>query len=91
MLVFDRLGHLRRQVLDQRAATRDVERLHPEADAKYGYLAPFGHFEKDQVGLVSLRRHRPELLMRLLAVIDWIEVAVAARQHQAVEPLAERR
>src|SRR5215510_13237555 len=51
LLVFDGLGQLGRQVLDQRSAARDVEGLHTEANAQHRRRATLGHFEQYQIGL----------------------------------------
>src|ERR1043166_656218 len=63
LLVFDRLRHLRLDVLNQRATTRDVQNLHTEADRKHRNLFSFrGVYQqnavqsiRDRVDVIRLR------------------------------------
>src|SRR4051794_18280187 len=85
LLVFDRTGHLRVDVLDQGSAARDVQHLHPETDCEYWNTLSFGGGNDQQIGFVFDRLDSAELWVRLPAIAQRIYIGVAAGKQDAVE------
>ena len=88
--VRDRLGHLGRDVLEQRAAERDVDQLAAAADADHRLAR--GDERVEQLDLVAVAHAvaGPLGRERLFAVGLGRDIG-AALQHQAVEQFAHRR
>src|SRR5262245_52058110 len=86
LLVLERSGHLRRDVLDERSAGSDVEDLNPPADCQ-DWQAAFPRFQNERnLEIVALRGDNLHRRMFFLAVPRWRDI-VAARQQQTVHSL----
>src|ERR1041385_1304734 len=85
LLVFDRAGHLRVNVLDERSTARNVQHLHAKTDREYWYVFAFGGGDDQQIRFVFDGLHRAELRMGLLAVAQRIDVRVTAGKQDAIE------
>ena len=85
--VMQRLGHLLGDVLVQRAAADDVQRLHAAADGHDRQPHVDGQLRQAAVELFTANGHRPRMRVRRHAHLHRVEILRAARKHQAVAEL----
>ncbi len=84
LLVPEQVG----QVLEQRAAERDIEYLHSAADAEHRQIALDRAADQRDLGLVSLRNDALGRRVGLGAVHSRIDI-VAAGEDQPVDPVKD--
>src|SRR5205807_8644382 len=61
LLVFDRFGQFGTNVLDECAAARDVQNLHPETDRQEWSAPPLNLFKDERIRLVFQRMYAADL------------------------------
>src|SRR5207248_2106683 len=76
LLVLDRIWMLTTDVLNQRPATRDVQRLNAKTDCKDRHSSVFGFGERQQIGFVFFRMNVAEFRMRFASVTKRIHVRI---------------
>src|SRR6185369_14066386 len=85
LFVFDRVWHLRVDVLDEGSTARHIQHLHPETDREDRNSSSFGGGDDQQIGFIFNSLDRAELWVWLLAVAQRIDVGVASGKQYAVE------
>src|SRR5437762_12443838 len=74
LLVFDRIGMLTADVLNQRPAARSVQRLNPKTDRKERHRPAFSFSKRQQIGLVFFRMDAAEFRMRFAAITQRVHI-----------------
>src|ERR1041385_4596344 len=87
LLVLDRIRMLTPDVLNQRPAARDVQRLNSKTDGKDRYRSVLGFGERQQIGLVFFRMNAAEFWMRFASITQRIHIRIAPRQQKTVDGL----
>src|SRR6185369_1932867 len=85
LLVFDRVRHLRVDVLDESSTARHIQHLHAETDREDRNSSSFGSSDDQQISFVFDSLDRAELWVRLLTVAQRIDIGVASGKQYAVE------
>src|SRR5215203_4370029 len=85
LLVLYGIDPLSLDILDQRAASRDVQCLHPITDRENRQVEPFGFIEHEEVGFILLIDHRLKLRMRFLPVSQRVNVRITAWKQNAIQ------
>src|SRR6267378_1848914 len=80
LFVLDSILMLAKDVLYQRSAARNIQRLNAETDCKQRHPACFNPLQRQQVSLVLDRMHTAKSWMRLAAVALRIHVGIAPGQ-----------
>ena len=85
LLMFDGFGHLRGDVLNQRAASGNVEGLQAKTDRKERDGSRFDLCEHEEIGFILDRMNAAELGVRLASVAQRVHVRITARQQNAIK------
>src|SRR5229473_314204 len=76
LFVLDRARPLCRNILDERAASINIQHLHAETDRENRNSLLLGGCEDQEIGFVLDYLHRPQRLMGLLTIPQWIHVRI---------------
>src|SRR5260370_18154984 len=85
LFVLDSIWMLANDVLYQRSAAGNIQRLNAEADCKQWHPTVFDSLERQQVSLVLHRMHTAKSWMRLAAVSLRIHVGIAPRPQKSIQ------
>src|SRR5215204_2306556 len=77
LLVFDRMWHLRTDVLNQGSTARYIQHLHSETDREQRYLLSFSGVDYLQIRFVFDCMNGTEIRVRILSIPEWIDVRIA--------------
>src|SRR5215831_19770237 len=85
LLMFDSVGNLTRNILNQRAAAKYVQRLNTKTDGENRKRPPLSLGQRHQIGFVFFGDHVTQLRMGLLTVASRLNVRITSRQEQAIQ------
>src|SRR5258705_6864882 len=78
LFMLDSARPLCRNILDERAASINIQHLHTETDRENGNSLLLGCCENQQIGFVLDCLHCSQRLMGLLTISEWIDVRITA-------------